>query len=55
MPMKRCNKCEKEFDNADQRFCSLECERAWEADIQERLDAAVKNDKGHTKKLTLPE
>lgn len=51
MVIKRCSKCGREFDSSNQFFCSSSCERAFEDEIQERLNVAVKNDPGHTKRL----
>ena len=47
MTVMRCNKCERELSDPDQKFCSLECEQAWDEEMQERLDSAHRNDKSH--------
>ena len=52
MVLRKCDKCGKEFDSNNQFFCSSNCEKAFEDEIQERLKIAVENDPGHTKKLS---
>ena len=48
MTINQCGHCGKKLDNPKQKFCTLECENAWELKMQERMDAAVKNDSNHT-------
>lgn len=50
--LKKCKNCGKEFDGNERQFCSWRCDEAYRSGLKQRLDNAVRNDKGHTDKMS---
>ncbi len=50
--LRKCIVCGKEFDGIERDVCSWQCDENRLARLRKKLDDAVKNDKGHTKKLS---
>jgi hypothetical protein len=50
--MKKCVVCGREFDGIERDVCSWQCDENRSAVLRKKLSDAVKNDKGHTKKLS---
>lgn len=50
--LKRCIVCDKEFDGVSRDVCSWKCDENRRSVLRKKLDDAVKNDKGHTKKMS---
>lgn len=53
MALKKCKNCGKEFEGNARQFCSWQCSEAYGRDLKSRLDSAIKNDKGHTDRLSV--
>ncbi|MBI5696917.1 MAG: hypothetical protein HZC29_00085 [Thaumarchaeota archaeon] len=52
--MKRCRTCGKEFDGVTREFCSWQCEENHTKSLKKKLADAVKDDPGHTQKMSRP-
>ncbi len=50
--LKRCIVCDKEDDGVSRDVCSWKCDENRRNVLRKKLDDAVKNDKGHTKKMS---
>lgn len=50
--LKKCKNCGKEFEGTERQFCSWQCDEAYKRDLKGRLGDAVKNDRGHTDRLS---
>lgn len=50
--LKKCKNCGKEFDGNERQFCSWQCDEGYRSGLKQRLDTAMKNDKGHTDKMS---
>jgi predicted nucleic acid-binding Zn ribbon protein len=48
---KKCKQCGKDYDS-DSLFCSEICHDAFDLDIKERLEDALRNDKSHTEEMS---
>lgn len=47
MPTKKCPNCGEEFEG-NGSFCSKDCNDEYDKNFKERLEKAIKKDKGHT-------
>lgn len=50
--LKKCKNCGKEFEGNERQFCSWQCDEKYKALVRQKLGDAMKNDKGHTSKLS---
>jgi len=50
--LKKCKNCDKEFDGNERQFCSWQCDEKYRLALREKLGNAVKNDKGHTSRMS---
>jgi hypothetical protein len=50
--LKKCKTCGNEFEGSAREFCSWQCEENYKTTLRKRLDTAMKNDKGHTDKMS---
>ncbi|WP_268541233.1 hypothetical protein [Candidatus Nitrosotenuis cloacae] len=49
--LKQCLNCGKEFEGAERKFCSWQCDKSYVKKIKTKLANAMKNDVGHTESL----
>ncbi|MFI5416909.1 MAG: hypothetical protein ACHQW9_02525 [Nitrososphaerales archaeon] len=49
---KKCKQCGKDYDSDSELFCSEMCHDAFDLDIKERLEDALRNDKSHTQEMS---
>ena len=50
MKMRQCKVCGKTLDGGE--FCSSQCEESHLESLRKKLDDAIKDDRGHTQKLS---
>ena len=50
--MNLCKRCGKEFEDMTEEFCSKRCKEEYLRALEKKLDDAIKNDPGHTKRLS---
>jgi len=48
----RCRNCAKELLDTRQKFCSIDCQDDYIANLEKIVENAVKNDMGYTRKMS---
>jgi len=51
-PFMKCKNCSKDLFESRHKFCSINCQDDYIANLEKIVEKAVKNDMGHTRKIS---